>query len=75
MLSRLTGDKKFQGTVMGVTKYIHSLLGKSDGLVPVFLYNNGGFFTPLDLPSWSQNSAEALDSRRKESNSVTTRVC
>lgn len=75
MLSRLTGDKKFQGIVMGVTKYIHSLRGKSDGLVPVFLYTNSGFFTPVNLNSWSQNSAEALNPRRKESNSVTTRVC
>lgn len=59
---------------MGVTKYIHSLLGKSDGLVPMFIYTNSGFFTPVDLHSWRQSSAEALDPRRKERNSVSTRL-
>lgn len=49
-LSRLTGDEKFQEVVMKVTKYIHSLPGKNDGLVPIFIYTNSGFFPSLLEP-------------------------
>ncbi|XP_040601192.1 endoplasmic reticulum mannosyl-oligosaccharide 1,2-alpha-mannosidase isoform X3 [Mesocricetus auratus] len=44
-LSRLTGNKKFQEAVEEVTKHIHSLSGKKDGLVPMFINTNSGFFT------------------------------
>ena len=66
ILSCLTGDKKFQETVVEVNKYIHSLFGKSDGLVPMFISTNSGFFIPVDHHSWSRISAEALDPRQKE---------
>ncbi|XP_032759001.1 endoplasmic reticulum mannosyl-oligosaccharide 1,2-alpha-mannosidase [Rattus rattus] len=44
-LSRLTGIKKFQEAVEEVTKHIHSLSGKKDGLVPMFINTNSGLFT------------------------------
>ncbi|XP_006981099.1 endoplasmic reticulum mannosyl-oligosaccharide 1,2-alpha-mannosidase [Peromyscus maniculatus bairdii] len=44
-LSRLTGDTKFQEAVETVTKHIHSLSGKKDGLVPMFINTNTGLFT------------------------------
>ena len=56
ILSCLTGDKKFQETVVEVNKYIHSLFGKSDGLVPMFISTNSGFFIPVDHHSWSRIS-------------------
>lgn len=74
-LSRVTGDEKFQEVVMKVTKYIHSLPGKNDGLVPIFIYTSSGFFPSVALHSWNQSSAEAVDPRKKERNSVATRLC
>ncbi|XP_055455924.1 endoplasmic reticulum mannosyl-oligosaccharide 1,2-alpha-mannosidase isoform X2 [Psammomys obesus] len=44
-LSRLTGIKKFKEAVEEVTKHIHSLSGKKDGLVPMFINTNSGLFT------------------------------
>ncbi|XP_020037495.1 endoplasmic reticulum mannosyl-oligosaccharide 1,2-alpha-mannosidase isoform X2 [Castor canadensis] len=44
-LSRLTGVKKFQEAVEEVTKHIHSLSGKKDGLVPMFINTHSGLFT------------------------------
>ncbi|XP_041530919.1 endoplasmic reticulum mannosyl-oligosaccharide 1,2-alpha-mannosidase isoform X1 [Microtus oregoni] len=44
-LSRLTGNKKFQEAVEKVTMHIHSLSGKKDGLVPMFINTNSGLFT------------------------------
>nr|XP_004654168.2 endoplasmic reticulum mannosyl-oligosaccharide 1,2-alpha-mannosidase [Jaculus jaculus] len=44
-LSRLTGIKKFQEAVEEVTRHIHSLSGKKDGLVPMFINTHSGLFT------------------------------
>ncbi|XP_070286342.1 endoplasmic reticulum mannosyl-oligosaccharide 1,2-alpha-mannosidase isoform X1 [Myotis yumanensis] len=44
-LSRLTGDKKFQEAAEEVTRHVHSLSGKKDGLVPMFINTHSGLFT------------------------------
>lgn len=65
-LSRLTRDEKFQEAVMEVTKYVYSLPGKNDGLVPVFIQTD--CFTPVDFHPWSPSSALSSgseDERRK----------
>ncbi|XP_060009822.1 endoplasmic reticulum mannosyl-oligosaccharide 1,2-alpha-mannosidase isoform X1 [Lagenorhynchus albirostris] len=48
-LSRLTGVKKFQEAVEEVTRRVHSLRGKKDGLVPMFINTNSGLFTHLGV--------------------------
>ncbi|KAM5298814.1 endoplasmic reticulum mannosyl-oligosaccharide 1,2-alpha-mannosidase [Ctenodactylus gundi] len=48
-LSRLTGIKKFQEAVETVTRRIHSLSGKKDGLVPMFIDTHSGLFTHLGV--------------------------
>ncbi|XP_065783505.1 endoplasmic reticulum mannosyl-oligosaccharide 1,2-alpha-mannosidase-like [Muntiacus reevesi] len=48
-LSRLTGDKKFQEAAEEVTKRVHALHGKLDGLVPMFINTNSGSFTHLGM--------------------------
>ncbi|XP_015281993.1 PREDICTED: endoplasmic reticulum mannosyl-oligosaccharide 1,2-alpha-mannosidase [Gekko japonicus] len=48
-LSRLTGEEKFQKAVDGVMQHIHSLPGKNDGLVPMFINTNSGQFTHLGV--------------------------
>ncbi|XP_053413093.1 LOW QUALITY PROTEIN: endoplasmic reticulum mannosyl-oligosaccharide 1,2-alpha-mannosidase [Nycticebus coucang] len=48
-LSRLTGDKKFQEAAEEVTRHIHSLSGKKDGLVPMFINTHSGLFTHLGV--------------------------
>lgn len=44
-LSRLTGVKKFQEAAEEVTRHVHSLSGKKDGLVPMFINTHTGLFT------------------------------
>ncbi|XDB55807.1 hypothetical protein AB1E18_009268 [Capra hircus] len=46
-LSRLTGDKTFQEAAEEVTRRVHGLHGKLDGLVPMFIDTNSGSFTQL----------------------------
>ncbi|XP_069465835.1 endoplasmic reticulum mannosyl-oligosaccharide 1,2-alpha-mannosidase isoform X2 [Ambystoma mexicanum] len=48
-LSRLTGDDKYQKAVDLVTKHVHNLSGKRDGLVPMFINTNSGQFTHLGV--------------------------
>ncbi|XP_055255632.1 endoplasmic reticulum mannosyl-oligosaccharide 1,2-alpha-mannosidase isoform X3 [Moschus berezovskii] len=48
-LSRLTGDKKFQEAAEEVTRRVHALRGKLDGLVPMFINTNSGSFTHLGM--------------------------
>uniref|UniRef100_A0A8C5VDC9 alpha-1,2-Mannosidase n=1 Tax=Microcebus murinus TaxID=30608 RepID=A0A8C5VDC9_MICMU len=48
-LSRLTGVKKFREAAEKVTKHIHSLSGKKDGLVPMFINTHSGLFTHLGV--------------------------
>ncbi|XP_075026248.1 endoplasmic reticulum mannosyl-oligosaccharide 1,2-alpha-mannosidase isoform X2 [Calonectris borealis] len=48
-LSRLTGDDKFQKAVDEVMKHVHTLSGKNDGLVPMFINTNSGQFTHLGV--------------------------
>uniref|UniRef100_A0A8C0A945 alpha-1,2-Mannosidase n=1 Tax=Bos mutus grunniens TaxID=30521 RepID=A0A8C0A945_BOSMU len=48
-LSRLTGDKKFQEAAEEVTRRVHALHGKLDGLVPMFINTNSGSFTHLGV--------------------------
>ncbi|XP_004848847.1 endoplasmic reticulum mannosyl-oligosaccharide 1,2-alpha-mannosidase [Heterocephalus glaber] len=48
-LSRLTGIKKFREAVENVTRHIHSLSGKKDGLVPMFINTHSGLFTHLGV--------------------------
>ncbi|XP_077005070.1 endoplasmic reticulum mannosyl-oligosaccharide 1,2-alpha-mannosidase isoform X1 [Tamandua tetradactyla] len=48
-LSRLTGVKKFQEAVQEVTRHVHSLSGKKDGLVPMFISTHSGLFTHLGV--------------------------
>ncbi|XP_053137854.1 endoplasmic reticulum mannosyl-oligosaccharide 1,2-alpha-mannosidase isoform X2 [Hemicordylus capensis] len=48
-LSRLTGEEKFQNAVDGVMKHVHTLPGKNDGLVPMFINTNSGQFTHLGV--------------------------
>ncbi|XP_055036573.2 endoplasmic reticulum mannosyl-oligosaccharide 1,2-alpha-mannosidase [Misgurnus anguillicaudatus] len=44
-LSRLTQDPQYQKAVEEVTKQVHKLEGKHDGLVPMFINTNSGKFT------------------------------
>ncbi|XP_036117287.1 endoplasmic reticulum mannosyl-oligosaccharide 1,2-alpha-mannosidase-like isoform X1 [Molossus molossus] len=48
-LSRLTGVKKFQEAVEEVTRRVHSLSGKKDGLVPMFINTHSGLFTHVGV--------------------------
>nr|XP_020744182.1 endoplasmic reticulum mannosyl-oligosaccharide 1,2-alpha-mannosidase-like [Odocoileus virginianus texanus] len=48
-LSRLTGDKKFKEAAEEVTRRVHALRGKLDGLVPMFINTNSGSFTHLGV--------------------------
>ncbi|KAM7093670.1 endoplasmic reticulum mannosyl-oligosaccharide 1,2-alpha-mannosidase [Molossus nigricans] len=48
-LSRLTGVKKFQEAVEEVTRRVHSLPGKKDGLVPMFINTHSGLFTHVGV--------------------------
>ncbi|KAM9641757.1 endoplasmic reticulum mannosyl-oligosaccharide 1,2-alpha-mannosidase isoform 2-T2 [Trichechus inunguis] len=48
-LSRLTGNEKFQEAVVEVTRRVHSLSGKKDGLVPMFINTHSGHFTHLGV--------------------------
>ncbi|KAK7131361.1 hypothetical protein R3I94_016485 [Phoxinus phoxinus] len=44
-LSRLTQDPQYQNAVEEVTRQVHRLEGKRDGLVPMFINTNSGKFT------------------------------
>ncbi|XP_029025299.1 endoplasmic reticulum mannosyl-oligosaccharide 1,2-alpha-mannosidase isoform X2 [Betta splendens] len=44
-LSRLTQEAQYQEAVNEVMKLVHSLPGKQDGLVPMFINTNSGQFT------------------------------
>uniref|UniRef100_A0A7N6ATK4 alpha-1,2-Mannosidase n=1 Tax=Anabas testudineus TaxID=64144 RepID=A0A7N6ATK4_ANATE len=44
-LSRLTQEPQYQEVVNEVMKLVHSLPGKQDGLVPMFINTNSGQFT------------------------------
>ncbi|KAG8010865.1 Endoplasmic reticulum mannosyl-oligosaccharide 1 [Nibea albiflora] len=44
-LSRLTQEPQYQEVVNEVTKLVHKLPGKQDGLVPMFINTNSGQFT------------------------------
>ncbi|KAG8518622.1 Endoplasmic reticulum mannosyl-oligosaccharide 1,2-alpha-mannosidase [Galemys pyrenaicus] len=44
-LSRLTGVKKFREAAEAVTRHVHGLPGKKDGLVPMFINTHSGLFT------------------------------
>ncbi|XP_059398370.1 endoplasmic reticulum mannosyl-oligosaccharide 1,2-alpha-mannosidase-like [Carassius carassius] len=44
-LSRLTKDPQYQNAVEEVTRQVHRLEGKHDGLVPMFINTNSGKFT------------------------------
>uniref|UniRef100_A0A8C2GRN6 alpha-1,2-Mannosidase n=1 Tax=Cyprinus carpio TaxID=7962 RepID=A0A8C2GRN6_CYPCA len=44
-LSRLTKDPQYQNAVEEVTRHVHRLEGKRDGLVPMFINTNSGKFT------------------------------
>ncbi|XP_016346737.1 endoplasmic reticulum mannosyl-oligosaccharide 1,2-alpha-mannosidase-like [Sinocyclocheilus anshuiensis] len=44
-LSRLTKDPQYQNAVEEVTRQVHRLEGKRDGLVPMFINTNSGKFT------------------------------
>ncbi|KAF6327658.1 mannosidase alpha class 1B member 1 [Rhinolophus ferrumequinum] len=48
-LSRLTGVKKFQEAAEEVTRRVHALSGKKDGLVPMFISTHSGLFTHLGV--------------------------
>ncbi|XP_066111754.1 endoplasmic reticulum mannosyl-oligosaccharide 1,2-alpha-mannosidase-like [Saccopteryx bilineata] len=48
-LSRLTGVKKFQEAAEEVTRRVHSLSGKKDGLVPMFINTHSGLFTHVGV--------------------------
>ncbi|XP_048669231.1 endoplasmic reticulum mannosyl-oligosaccharide 1,2-alpha-mannosidase isoform X1 [Marmota marmota marmota] len=48
-LSRLTGVKKFQEAAEEVTRHVHHLSGKKDGLVPMFINTHSGAFTHLGV--------------------------
>nr|XP_060613211.1 endoplasmic reticulum mannosyl-oligosaccharide 1,2-alpha-mannosidase [Anolis sagrei ordinatus] len=48
-LSRLTGEEKYQKAVDGVMAHVHTLAGKNDGLVPMFINTNTGQFTHLGV--------------------------
>ncbi|KAG7279258.1 hypothetical protein CRUP_033194 [Coryphaenoides rupestris] len=44
-LSRLTQDPQYQDVVNEVTRLVHNLPGKKDGLVPMFINTNTGHFS------------------------------
>ncbi|XP_040818860.1 endoplasmic reticulum mannosyl-oligosaccharide 1,2-alpha-mannosidase [Ochotona curzoniae] len=44
-LSRLTGVQTFREAAEAVSRHIHSLAGKKDGLVPMFISTHSGLFT------------------------------
>ncbi|XP_006863848.1 PREDICTED: endoplasmic reticulum mannosyl-oligosaccharide 1,2-alpha-mannosidase-like [Chrysochloris asiatica] len=48
-LSRLTGEMHFQDVVQEVTRRVHWLFGKMDGLVPMFINTHSGHFTHLGV--------------------------
>ncbi|XP_075415877.1 LOW QUALITY PROTEIN: endoplasmic reticulum mannosyl-oligosaccharide 1,2-alpha-mannosidase-like [Tenrec ecaudatus] len=48
-LTRLTGEEKFQEAVEEVTRRVHTLSGKKDGLVPMFISTHSGHFTHLGM--------------------------
>ncbi|KAI5253637.1 Endoplasmic Reticulum Mannosyl-Oligosaccharide 1,2-Alpha-Mannosidase [Manis pentadactyla] len=48
-LSRLTGLRKFQEAAEEVSRHIHSLSGKKDGLVPMFINTHSGLFTHMGV--------------------------
>ncbi|XP_056395656.1 endoplasmic reticulum mannosyl-oligosaccharide 1,2-alpha-mannosidase [Hyla sarda] len=48
-LSRLTGDEQFKKVVDQVTQHVHTLPGKRDGLVPMFINTNSGQFSHLGV--------------------------
>ncbi|KAJ7308109.1 hypothetical protein JRQ81_008617 [Phrynocephalus forsythii] len=48
-LSRLTGEEKYKEAVDRVMKHVHTLAGKNDGLVPMFINTNSGQFTHLGV--------------------------
>ncbi|XP_006900720.1 PREDICTED: endoplasmic reticulum mannosyl-oligosaccharide 1,2-alpha-mannosidase [Elephantulus edwardii] len=48
-LSRLTGNEQFKEAVEEVTRRVHSLSGKKDGLVPMFINTHSGHFTHLGV--------------------------
>ncbi|XP_069603737.1 endoplasmic reticulum mannosyl-oligosaccharide 1,2-alpha-mannosidase isoform X1 [Ranitomeya imitator] len=48
-LSRLTGDEQFKNVVDQVTQHVHTLSGKRDGLVPMFINTNSGQFSHLGV--------------------------
>ncbi|XP_041094446.1 endoplasmic reticulum mannosyl-oligosaccharide 1,2-alpha-mannosidase-like [Polyodon spathula] len=48
-LSQTTGDSQFQKAVDVVTKHVHGLSGKHDGLVPMFINTNNGQFSHLGV--------------------------
>ncbi|XP_072285899.1 endoplasmic reticulum mannosyl-oligosaccharide 1,2-alpha-mannosidase [Pyxicephalus adspersus] len=48
-LSRLTGDETFKKVVDHVTQHVHTLSGKRDGLVPMFINTNSGQFSHLGV--------------------------
>ncbi|XP_064420479.1 mannosidase, alpha, class 1B, member 1b [Latimeria chalumnae] len=48
-LTRLTGNEKFQKVVDEVTKHVHTLQGKHEGLVPMFINTNSGHFSHLGV--------------------------
>lgn len=48
-LSRLTGNSKYQEAAEKVTRHVHALSGKKDGLVPMFINTHSGLFTHLGV--------------------------
>ncbi|XP_069842074.1 endoplasmic reticulum mannosyl-oligosaccharide 1,2-alpha-mannosidase [Dendropsophus ebraccatus] len=48
-LSRLTGDEQYKKVVDQVTQHVHTLSGKRDGLVPMFINTNSGQFSHLGV--------------------------
>ncbi|XP_054980079.1 endoplasmic reticulum mannosyl-oligosaccharide 1,2-alpha-mannosidase isoform X2 [Sorex araneus] len=48
-LSRLTGNSKYQEAAEKVTRHVHALAGKKDGLVPMFINTHSGLFTHLGV--------------------------
>ncbi|XP_007944749.2 endoplasmic reticulum mannosyl-oligosaccharide 1,2-alpha-mannosidase-like [Orycteropus afer afer] len=48
-LSRITGNETFQEAVQEIMKHIHSLPGKNDGLVPIYINAISGFFSSLNI--------------------------
>ncbi|XP_040180391.1 endoplasmic reticulum mannosyl-oligosaccharide 1,2-alpha-mannosidase isoform X2 [Rana temporaria] len=48
-LSRLTGDETFKKVVDHVTQHVHTLSGKREGLVPMFINTNSGQFSHLGV--------------------------